>query len=182
MLYKYFESFQFLFSFPKGGFKISHFTHGSFLINFCWEDHHHQQNINSWQEGHLDFFLNLPHCATHSVKTWIFLFVFLDGLSMSMFIPKILLNMRIRAHIALWKKSYDKPRLHIKKQKHYFANQSPSSQSYGFSCSHIRMWELDHKESWAPENWYFWTVVLEKTLESPLDCKIQPVNPEGNQS
>ena len=60
---------------------------------------------------------------------------------------------------------------------------SSSSQSSGFSSSHIRMWELDHKESWPPKNWCFWTVVLEKTLESPLDCKeIQPVNPKGNQS
>ena len=81
------------------------------------------------------------------------------------------------------KKSYGKPRQHIKKQRHYFADKSPSSQSYGFSSGHVCMWELDHKESWAPKNWYFWTVVLEKTLESPLDCKeIQPVHPKGNQS
>ena len=84
---------------------------------------------------------------------------------------------------APWKKSYDQPRQHIKKQRHYFANKGPSSQSYGFSSSHVWMWELDHKESWALKNWCFWTVVLEKTLESPLDCKeIQPVNPKGNQS
>ena len=82
-----------------------------------------------------------------------------------------------------WKKSYDQPRQHIKKQRHYFANKGPSSQSYGFSSSHIWMWELDEKESWEPKNWCFWTVVLEKTLESPLDCKeIQPVQPKGNQS
>ena len=63
-----------------------------------------------------------------------------------------------------------------------FANKGPSSQSYGFSSSHVWMWELDHKESWAPKNWCFWTVVLEKCLESPLDCKqIKPVNPKGNQ-
>ena len=62
-------------------------------------------------------------------------------------------------------------------------NKDPSSQSYGFSSGHVRMWELDHKETWAPKNWCFWTVVLEKTLESPLDYKeIKPVNPEGNQS
>ena len=61
--------------------------------------------------------------------------------------------------------------------------QSPSSQSYGFSSSHVWMWELDYKESWALKNWCFWTVVLERTLESPLDCKeIQPVHPKGNQS
>ena len=82
-----------------------------------------------------------------------------------------------------WKNNYDKPRQHIKKQRHYFANKGPSSQSYGFSSSHIWMWELDCKESWVSKNWYFWTLVLEKTLESPLDCKkIQPVNPKGNQS
>ena len=81
---------------------------------------------------------------------------------------------------APWKKIYDKPRKHIKKQKHYFANKGPSSQSYGFSNSHVHRWELDYKEGWAPKNWCFSTVVLEK---SPLDCKeIKPVNPEGNQS
>ena len=73
------------------------------------------------------------------------------------------------------------PREHLKKQRHYFANKGPSSQSYGFSSSHVCMWELDYKESWALKNWCFWTVVL-KTLESPLDCKeIQPVHPKGNQ-
>ena len=84
--------------------------------------------------------------------------------------------------LAPWKKSCDQPRQHIKKQRHYFANKGLSSQSYGFSSSHVRMWEWDHKESWVPKNWCFWTVVLEKTLESPLDCKIKPVNPKGNQS
>ena len=69
------------------------------------------------------------------------------------------------------------------KQRHYFANKGLYSQGYGFSSSHVRMWELDHKERWAQKNWCFWTVVLEKTLESPLDCKeIQPVHPKGNQS
>ena len=82
---------------------------------------------------------------------------------------------------APWKKSYDQPRQHIKKQRHHFANKGPSSQSYGFSSSHV--WELDYKESWGLKNWFFWTVVLEKTLESPLDFKeIQPVHPKGNQS
>ena len=85
--------------------------------------------------------------------------------------------------LAPWKKSYDQPRHHIKKQRHYFTNKGPFSQSYGFSSSHVWMWELDYKESWALKNWCFWTVVLEKTLESPLDCKeIQPVHPKGNQS
>ena len=82
-----------------------------------------------------------------------------------------------------WKKSYDKPRQHIKKQRHYFASKGPSSQSHGFSSSHIWVWELDYKESWALKNWCFWIVVLEKTLESPLVCKeTQPVHPKGNQS
>ena len=85
--------------------------------------------------------------------------------------------------LASWRKSYIQPRQHIKKQRHYFANKGPSSQSYGFSSSHVQMWELDYKESWVPKNWCFWTVVLKKTLESPLDCKeIQPVHPKGNQS
>ena len=84
---------------------------------------------------------------------------------------------------APWKKSYDQHRQHIKKQRHYFADKGLYSQSYGFSSSHVWMWELDQKESWTLKNWCFWTVVLEKTLESPLDCKkIQPANPKGNQS
>ena len=85
--------------------------------------------------------------------------------------------------LAPWKKSCDQPRQHFKKQRHYFANKGLSSQSYGFSSSHVRMWELDYKENWVPKNWCFWTVVLEKTLESPLDCKeIQPVPTKRNQS
>ena len=82
-----------------------------------------------------------------------------------------------------WKKSYDHPRQHIQKQRHYFANKGPSSQGYGFSSSHVRMWELDYKERQARKNWCFWTVVLEKTLENPLHSKeIQPVHPKGDQS
>ena len=78
--------------------------------------------------------------------------------------------------------SYDQTRQHIKKQRHYFANKDPSSQSYGFSSSHVWIWELDHKD-WALKNWCFWTLAWEKTLESLLDCKeIQPVNPKGNHS
>ena len=85
--------------------------------------------------------------------------------------------------LAPWKKSYDQPRQHTKKQRCYFANKGPSSQSYGFSSSHVWMWELNWKESWALKNWCFRTVVLEKTLESPLDCKeIKPQNPKRNQS
>ena len=71
----------------------------------------------------------------------------------------------------------------LKKQSHYFANKGPSSQNFGFSSGHVWMWELDYKESWVLKNWCFWTVMLEKTLESALDCKeIQPVHPKGNQS
>ena len=71
----------------------------------------------------------------------------------------------------------------ILKSRHYFANKSPSSQGYGFSSGHVWMWELDYKKSWAPKNWCLWSVVLEKTLESPLHCKeIQPVHPKRDQS
>ena len=81
--------------------------------------------------------------------------------------------------LAPWKKSYDQPRQFIKKQRHYFVSKGPSSQSYGFSSSHVWVWELKYKENWALKNWCFWTVVLEKTLESPLGCKeIQPVHPK----
>ena len=75
-----------------------------------------------------------------------------------------------------WKESYDQPRQHINKQKHYFAKKGPTSQDYGFSSGHVWMWELDSKESWVLRNWCFWTMVLEKTPESPLDWK------ETNQS
>ena len=82
----------------------------------------------------------------------------------------------------LWKGSYDQPRQNIKKQRHYFADKGLSSQSYGFSSCHVQMWELDYKESSVPKNWCFWTVVLKKTFESPLDYKeIQPVHSEGGQ-
>ena len=78
--------------------------------------------------------------------------------------------------LAPWKESYDQPRQHIKKQRHYFTDKGPSRHSYGFSSSQVWMWALDYKESWVQKNWCFWTVVLEKTLESPLDCKkVQPV-------
>ena len=82
-----------------------------------------------------------------------------------------------------WKESYDQPRQRIKKQRYYFANKGPCSQSYGFSSRNVWMWELDYKEIWAPKNWCFWTMMLEKTLKSPLDCKeIQPVHSKWNQS
>ena len=82
-----------------------------------------------------------------------------------------------------WKESFDQPRQHIKKQRYYFANRGPSSQGYGFSSGHVWMWELGYKESWALKNWCFWTMVLEKTPESPLYCKeIQPIHPKAYQS
>ena len=85
--------------------------------------------------------------------------------------------------LAPWKKSYDQPRQPTKKQRHYLVDKGPSSQSYGFSGYHGCTWELDHQESWVLRNWCFWTVVLETTLESLLDCKeIQQVHSKGNQS
>ena len=85
--------------------------------------------------------------------------------------------------LAPCKERYDRQKQCIKKQRHHFADKGLSSQSYDFSSSHVWMWELDHKESWGPKNWCFLIVVLEKTLESPLDCKeIKPVHPKGNQS
>ena len=91
-------------------------------------------------------------------------------------------NHEIRRRLLLGRKAMTNQDC-IKEQKHYFANKGSHNQSYGFSGSHIWMWELDYKESWVPKNWCFWTVVLEKALESPLDCrKIKPVNPKGIQS
>ena len=92
--------------------------------------------------------------------------------------------------LAIWKRSYDKSGQYIKKQRHYFANKGPSSQSYGLSGSHVWIWVLDNKEDWVLKNkedwvlknWCIWTVVLEKTLESPMDTKeLKPVSPKGNQ-
>ena len=89
----------------------------------------------------------------------------------------------IKRCLLLGKKSYGKTRQHIKQQRHYFVNKGLSSQTYGFSSSHVWMWELTIMKAECQRNWYFLTVVLEKTLESPLDCKtIKPVNPQGNQS
>ena len=90
---------------------------------------------------------------------------------------------KVKRRLLLGRKSCDQSRQHIKKQRHYFANKDPSGQSYGFSSSHVWMWELVYEESWVLKNWCFWTVVLEKTLESPLDCnESQPVHPKGDQS
>ena len=91
--------------------------------------------------------------------------------------------MKFKKVLAPWKKSYDQLEQHIIKQRHHFDNKGPSSQNCGFSSSHVWVWELDYKESWAPKNWCFWTLVLENTLESHLDFKeVQPVHPKGNQS
>ena len=91
--------------------------------------------------------------------------------------------MKLKDTYSLEGKNYDQPRQHIKKQRHYFVSKGLSNQDYGFSSSHVWMWELDYKESRAPKNWCFWTVVLEKTLESPMDCKeIPPVLTKGDQS
>ena len=120
--------------------------------------------ITSWQIG-------------KQWKQWLTLF---GGAPKSLQMVSVTMKLK---EICSLEKSYDQPRQHIKKQRHYFANKSPSSQSYSFSSSHVWMWELDYKERWAPKNWCFWTVVLEKTLDSPLDCKeIKPVHPNGNQS
>ena len=102
-------------------------------------------------------------------------------------IPKslqmVIAAMKLKNILTPWKESYGQPRQHIKKQRHYFVDKGPSGQGYGFSSGHVWMWELDYKESWVPKNWCFWTVVLEKTLESPLDStEIQPVHPKGDQS
>ena len=94
----------------------------------------------------------------------------------------VIAAMKLKKTLTPWKESYDQPREHIEKQRHSFANKGPSSQGYGFSSSHVWMWELDCDEGWAPKNWCCWTVGLEKTLETPLDCKeIQPVHSEGDQ-
>ena len=104
--------------------------------------------------------------------------IFLDSKSLQMATAAMKLKDTVP-----WKKNCIQHSQRIKKQRHYFADKGPYSQSYGFSSGHVCIWELDDKESWALKNWCFWIVVLEKTLESPLDCKeIQPVHPKGNQS
>ena len=86
----------------------------------------------------------------------------------------------IKTCLLIGRKAMTKPRQHTKKQRHYFTDKGPSSQSYGFSDSHVQMWDLDHKEGWALKIWCFWTALLEKTLEIPLDCKTKPVNPKAS--
>ena len=122
------------------------------------QSYHFMENRRERMETVTDYFLDLPnHC-----RWW------LQPCNQKMLAP--------------WMKSYDQHRQHIKKQRHCFANKGPSRQSYGFSSSHVWMWEFNGKESWAPKNWCFWSVVLEKTLQSTLDCKeIKPVIPKGYQ-
>ena len=93
----------------------------------------------------------------------------------------VMVAMKLR-HLLLGRKAMINLDSVLKNQRHHFADKGAFSQSYGFSSSHVRMWDLDHKDGWALKNWCFQTVVLEKTLESPLDCKIKAVNPKGNQS
>ena len=125
--------------------------------------------------------LNIPKTKTMAsgpITSWQ-----IDGETMETLADFTFLDSKITADTIHWKESYDQPRQFIKKQRHYFANKDLSSQGYGFSSSHGWMWELDYKESWAPKNWCFWTMVLENTLESFLDCKeIQPVHPKRDQS
>ena len=145
-------------------FTTSLATHWSFLLNISWNKLITSTNI----------------IATHKIRiqtnacTWI----------TNCHLNNCSLHWAVVSHaVASWKQSDDQPRQHIKKQRYYFANKGPSSQSYGFSSSHVWMWELDYKESWAPKNWCFCTVVLEKILESLLDCKeIQQVSHQGDQS
>ena len=111
------------------------------------------------------------------VEQWLTLF-FLAPKSLHMVTAAVKLKDTYSLEGKLWP-----PKQHIKKQRHYFANKGLCSQSYGFSSNHVWMWQLDHKEDWVPKNWCLWAVVLEKTLESPLDSKeIKPVNPKGNQA
>ena len=120
-------------------------------------------------------------------KQWLTIFlgsqITADGDSSHEIKRCLLLGRKVLTNLDSILKSRDIKKKEKKKQRHYFANISPSSQGYGFSSGHVWMWELDYKESWAQKNWCFWTVMLEKILESPLDCKeIQPVHPKGDQS
>ena len=125
--------------------------------------------------------LSLAHCPP---PPWVFTFLCsVVSVSPLLLRTSVVFGQDLNYWLAPWKESDDQPRQHIKKQRHYFANEGPSSQGYGFSSGHVWMWELDCEEIWALKNWCFWTVVLEKTLESPLVCKeIQSVHPKGDQS
>jgi len=140
-----------------------------FGITFLWD-----WNEN-WPFPVLWPLLNFPNFLAYAVADFIFLGskITADGDYSN----------EIKRRLLLRRKVNDQPRQHIKKQRYYFDNKGLSSQGYGFSSSHVWMLELDSEESWAPKNWCILTVVLEKTLESPLDCKeIQPVHPKGVQT
>ena len=140
-----------------------------FGITFLWD-----WNEN-WPFPVLWPLLNFPNLLAYAVADFIFLGskITADGDCSN----------EIKRRLLLRRKVNDQPRQHIKKQRHYFDNKGLSSQGYGFSSSHVWIRELDYKESLVPKNWCFWTVVWEKTLESPLDFKeIQPVHPKGDQS
>ena len=134
--------------------KMSYLVNGQFLFLTSWQTDGEIRGNSEWL-----YFLGLQNHCGWWMQPW---------------------NLK---RLAPWKKSYDKPRQHIKKQRHYFPNKGMYSQCYGFSSSCVWMWKLGHKESWALKNWCFPNVVLKKTLESPLARKeIQPVCPKGNQS
>ena len=109
--------------------------------------------------------------------------LFCRGMFHATFYRRMLSHIYNSEHITMLASTVIPRRFERHWQSHYFANKGPSGQDCGFSSGHVWMWELDYKESWALKNWWFWTVVLEKTLESLLDCKeIQPVHPKGDQS
>ena len=119
--------------------------------------------------------------ASGSITSWQIYGETMETVTDFIFLGSQITATKLKA-LATWKKSYDKPRQHIKKQRRYFTDKGLYSPSYGFFCNHVWMWELDCREGWVPKNWCFWTVMLEKTLESPLDCKeIKPDNFKGNQ-
>ena len=146
-----------------------------------------EEELNESERGECKRWLKVQHSKTKIMASGPITSWQMDGETMETVIDFIFLGSKVTANgdcshdikrcPAPWKKSYEQPRLHIKKQRCYFSNKGPSSQSYGFSSGHVWMSELDYKESWALKNWCFWTVVLEKTLESPLDCRVsnQPI-------
>ena len=134
------------------------------------------------KQGEWKSWLKTQHSKSKDHGIWSHHFSRIDGETMETVRYFIFLGSKITADsdcshkikrhlLAPWKKSCDQPRQHIKKQRHYFANNGLSSQSYVFSGSHVHMWKVDHKEGWVLENWWLWIVLLEETLENPLDCK-----------
>ena len=160
---------------------------GARCAHCCWD----MTAAGPFQWSELGLPCMYTHKSTHTVHIcsyfYVFVCVYIENLHFTL-IPSIPVHPKrcILVYLfllALWKRSLDKPTQRIKKRRHCFADKGPYSQSYSFSTSHVWMWELDHKKGWAPKNWCFWTVLLEKTLESPLDCKeIKAVNPKGSQS